>query len=70
MKKHVMNKNVIHNGKHYPKGSELKADDKAFEQMVSDGHAHSMEFSDDGAAEQELPSQVEEQPQSKKHGRK
>ncbi len=34
-----MNKNVLHNGKSYPKDTEIKQGDSGFEELVEKGHA-------------------------------
>jgi hypothetical protein len=36
---YLLNKNVTHNGKAYPKGSEIKEGDEGFKAVVGAGHA-------------------------------
>ncbi len=68
MKKYVMNKNVEHNGKPYPKGTEIKESDDGFKNLVQAGHADELEVS--GAKAESEPSEQPEQPEkSEKSGK-
>lgn len=61
MKKYVLNKNVWHNEKEYPKGSELKPGMDGFEDILKAGHCDVIDFSEGvvepevGVAEAEKP---------------
>ncbi len=61
----LLNKNVLHNGKSYPKGSEIKKGDDGFEALVKNGHAEeakSVAHAEGGSSEQPEAGQSEEQP--------
>ena len=58
MKKHVVNKNIMHNGKPYVKDSSIKESDEGFKMLHDAGHISSISFEDEAASEvaPELPS--------------
>ena len=70
MKKYVMNKNVIHSGKAYSAGQEIRESDAGFKELVQAGHANVMNFADEGQAPAPMveasPEMAEEKPMSKK----
>ncbi len=73
MKKYMMNKNVLHNGKMYASGTELVEGADGFKDLVQAGHATVMTFAGEGevvaeSVVEEIVSEVEEAP--KKKGRK
>lgn len=77
MKKYVMNKNVFHNKKNYPQGTEIVASDDGFKELVQAGHATVMAFRAEGEPVNEsvVEQQVEivfpdDEAPAKKHGRK
>lgn len=57
--RNVMNKNVIHNGKSYPKGSEILPSDDGFQQVKNSGHVDEIEG--EAQAEMSAPEAAEEQ---------
>jgi hypothetical protein len=72
MKKYVMNKNVMHDGKQFLKGDEIDGKHP----LVADGHADELVFKGEAVGSADEPSfpepevEVEEKHHSKKHGRK
>lgn len=52
---HILNKNILHNGKNYPKGSKIKSSDEGFKEIVKGGHADPI----DPEAVVEAPAEVE-----------
>ncbi len=58
-----MNKNVEHDGKSYPKGSEIKESDNGFKALTSVGHADEVESSE---PEKEVEAPIE-QPVQEEH---
>ncbi len=73
MKKATMNKNVMHDGKHYAKGMHLKPDMPGFKSLIEAGHCDVVSMDEDDAAlsEGQAPeAPAEEHAHGKKHGRK
>lgn len=71
MKVFTMNKLVIHDGKRYEKGAQIKDGDPGFKDMVDKGHADGMEVADAGAASEEAAPEADgEEAESKSNGRR
>lgn len=72
MKKHVMNKNVHHNGKLYEKGKQIKESDEGFKAIVDKGHADAISFDEEPASDEggESQEQSSEPGQPSKKSRK
>lgn len=69
MKKYLMNKNVVHNGKDYPNGSELKESDDGFKSLIAQGHATELKFADPVEVKAE-ESEEQSEPTFNKKGKK
>jgi hypothetical protein len=77
MRKYVMNKNVMHNGKSYKKGDEIQESHDGFKEIVSGGHADELKFEDAAEAPVEdapeapaAEGSADEESHSKRHGRR
>ena len=64
--KHIMNKNVIHNGKSYAKGSEILPSDDGFKSIVDAGHANP---SGDAQSSEPMQDMGESEGQSESQGK-
>ncbi len=70
MKKYKMNKNVMHNGKNLPAGSELTEDMVGFKELVEQGHADVFVFKGEGEPDEAPPVEDEAPSEHKRKGRK
>lgn len=77
MKKHVMNKDVMHDGKALKKGMEIGESHAAHKAMKDQGHLESADYKGDGQIVDESPvsgepsfDDVSEEQGKKKHGKK
>lgn len=68
--KAIMNKNVIHNGKSYDKGSEINKGDDGYEMLVNAGHASFLPPEKDLGSMSEESGSEEQSEQSGKSGKK
>lgn len=71
---YVMNKNVSHNGKDYPAGSEIKPGDEGFKELLKAGHVNEGKGAVAQAAVEDAPEQApaeeSESEESEDKGRK
>lgn len=63
--KHVVNKNLDHNGKLYAKGDEIKPSDPGFKELLQAGHANEVKEEAKAASEPEQKSVEQAKPASK-----
>lgn len=84
--KYVMNKNVVHNGKSYPKATEIEEGSEGFNELKEAGHVDELQDGEELAqpespwkdaqpkaeieAADEASDEGEESPKSKKSGKK
>ena len=67
--KAILNKNVVHNGKAYDKGSKISAGDDGYEALVNAGHANLVAQEKEEQGEEQMPEGSESEEQSEPSGK-
>lgn len=63
---HKLNKDVLHNGKSYLKGSKIKSSDEGFKAIVDGGHADPLDVEEKAEAPAEVVESQDSAPSKKK----